>query len=127
MENEKTCGCGNNHEHNHNHECGCGHDHNHDHDHECGCGHDHESEEFDTIILTLDDDSELECIVIGTFDFEEKSYMALLPSNEADGDEVFLYEFEEINEEEIDLKVIEDDATFEKVSNEFEELFMEEE
>lgn len=121
---DHECGCGNNHEHKHDHDCGC--DHEHKENHECGCGHDHE-EEFDTMVLTLDDDSELECFVIGTFEYKEASYIALLPTNEEDGDEVFIYEFSEINEEEIDLKVIEDDKLFEEVSNEFEGLFLEEE
>lgn len=124
---DHECGCGNNHEHKHDHECGCGHDHEHKHDHECGCGHDHEAEEFDTMVLTLDDNSEMECFVIGSFEFENKEYIALLPTNEEDGDEVFLYEYEEVNEKEIDLKVIEDDQEFEKVSEKFEELFLEEE
>lgn len=147
MEKEnKNCGCGNNHEHkhehdheccggnghehkhDHDHECCGGHNHeHHDHDHECGCGHDHEAEEFDTMVLTLDDDSEMECFVIGSFEVEDKNYIALLPTNEDDGDEVFLYEYEELNDKEIDLKVIEDDAEFEKVSKEFEDLFLEEE
>lgn len=127
MEKEnKTCGCGHDHDHDHKEgEC-CG-KHEHDHEHECGCGHDHETEEFDTMVLTLDDDTELECIVLGTFDYKDKSYIALLPTHKEDGEEVFIYEFTELNDEEIDLRIIEDDDLFEEVSKEFEELFIEEE
>lgn len=110
MEKEKDC------------QCGCNHEHAHDHE----CCHDHE-EGFDTIVLTLDDDSEMECIILGTFDYKEKSYIALLPSNEEDDEEVFIYEFEELDEGEVDLKVIEDDSLFDEVSKKFEDLFLEEE
>ena len=47
-----------------------------------------------TVTLTLEDDSELECVVLTTLDAGGKKYMALLPMRE-EGDEeegeVFLY------------------------------------
>ena len=44
----------------------------------CCCGHDHEEDmEMEVITLTLDDDSELECAVLGIFDVDEKNYIAL--------------------------------------------------
>ena len=53
----------------------------HEHDHE------HEHEEMDVITLTLEDDSELDCAVIGIFPFEEKDYIALLPLKGEEVDE----------------------------------------
>lgn len=49
-----------------------------------------------TVTLTLEDDSELECVVLTTLDAGGKKYMALLPMRE-EGDEeegeVFLYRY----------------------------------
>lgn len=84
-------------------------------------------EEYDTITLTLDDDTELECIILGNFSFEGKDYIALLPADEEDGEDVYLYEYREINEEEVELNTIDDDELFERVSQEFENLFVEDE
>ena len=57
--------------------CGC-------HDHECDCGHDHaHEEEADFITLEFDDGEEVECEVIGVFDFEGKDYIALMESGRA--------------------------------------------
>lgn len=48
-----------------------------------------------TVTLTLDDDSELECIVLTTFPAGGKEYIALLPTTgtEAELGEVFLYRY----------------------------------
>ena len=65
--------------------CGCGHDHEHEHGEDCGCG------EHATMMLQLDDGSELKCTVLGIFDVEEiegKEYIALLRE---DNDEVLIY------------------------------------
>ena len=110
--------------HHHNHDCDCGHDHNHDHnhDHDCDCGHDHHhhhEEEVEVIHLTLDDDTELICYVVGVFDVEDLSYIALVPE---DDERVLLYRYEEIGDE-IELSNIEDDEEFNTVSEAYYELF----
>ena len=89
----------------------------------CGCGgdHDHE-EELETMFLTLDDDTEIECAILGVFDVEEKEYIALLP---VDDDTVLIYEYSEVDDD-IELGLIESDEEFEKVSNAFYELYEEE-
>lgn len=105
-DNKKTCGCG------------------------CGCDHHEEEmleEEFEVMTLTLDDDTELDCIILGVFDYEDKSYIALLPQDEEENEEVLIYEFKELEDEEIELNVIEDEALFDKVTKEFEKLYIEEE
>ncbi len=101
----------------------------------CGCGvncddHDHEHDDFefedmdnDIIYLTLDDDTELECSVLGIFEVEDVEYIALLPLGE---EEVLLYRYIELEDEEFDLLPIENEEEFQTVSEAFEALFMEE-
>ena len=98
--------------------------HQHDENCECGCGHDHDHEEgYQTLTLTLEDDSEMVCIVLAIFECEGNEYIALLPENEEDGEDVFIYKYKEINEEEVELDTIESEEEFEKVSKTFEEIF----
>ena len=96
----------------------------------CGCGHDHEHEEdvmdLETMFLTLDDDTEMECGILGVFEvegLEGKEYIALLPLED---ETVLLYEYKEVGDE-IDLNVIEDDDEFDKVSNAFYDMYEDEE
>ncbi|WP_432666441.1 DUF1292 domain-containing protein [Wukongibacter baidiensis] len=100
-----------------NHSCQCGHDHEHHHHddgHECGCGcHSHEGAEV--LYLSLNDGKELECQVLGIFEIKDKEYIALLPK---DGEDVFLYGFEETEEGPV-LSQIETDEEYEMVSEAF--------
>ena len=52
-----------------------------------------------TVTLTLDDGTELECVVLTIFEAADKEYIALLPldGNEAEDGEVYLYRYTEIN------------------------------
>lgn len=88
-----------------------------------------DNEEFDDdaeyITLQFDDSEDIECEILGIFDFEEKEYIALLPQDGSD--DVYIYEYKEIDDEEFDLVDIEDDALFERVAAEFELLSLEEE
>lgn len=97
-------------------------DHKHVHDENC----DHEHEEMDTIVLTLDDDSEVECGVIGVFDVEDKTYIALLTMED---EQILLYHYiEDVDDEdEVTLEVIEDEDEFQTVSDAFYELYVDEE
>ena len=112
----ENCDCG----HDHGHDCNCGHDHSNSHD--CDCGHDH-GEEQRTVTLTMEDDSEVECVILGTFDVDEKEYIALMPM---DSDEVFIYNFVTLEDGEIKLSLIEDDDEFQTVSDAFYEVFADE-
>lgn len=98
----------------------------HDHDHNCGCGHNHEHEPM--ITLTLDDDTELECIVMSIFPVGEKEYIALLAADSTDEEasEVYLYQYVEHDDDEVELINIEDDNEFEEVSQAFDALLDEE-
>ena len=62
------------------------------------------------------------CIVLGIFECENEEYIALLPEDEEDGEDVFIYKYKEIDEEEVELDIIESEEEFEKVSKTFEEL-----
>ncbi len=83
------------------------------------------NDDAEYITLQFDDSDDIECEILGIFDFEEKQYIALLPQDGSD--DVYIYEYKEINDEEFDLIDIEDDALFEKVAAEFELLSLEEE
>ncbi|GEM_PF-15836 len=100
----------------------------HEHDCGCGCGHDHDHEHMN-VTLTLDDGTDLECEVLCIFPVGEKDYIALIPAekdNEEDG-EIYLYQFIEHENDEIELLNIEDDDEFEAVSDAFDELMDSEE
>lgn len=79
-------------------------------------------EDISTIHLTLEDDTELECHVLGFFEVDEDEYIALVP---VAGDQVLLYGYEEGNGQ-FQLTNIEDDQEFNIVSEAFGELFTEE-
>lgn len=96
---------------NHDENCNCEHDHQH-----CDCDH-----EMDVIYLTLDDDTELECNVIGIFEVDDYEYIALVP---VDDDQVLLYRYEEY-EDGIDLINIDDEEELDIVSEAFYTLFVE--
>lgn len=83
-----------------------------------------QEEELDIITLTLEDDSELDCEVIALFNLEDREYIALLPVETEDEDEreVLLYRFNEINEEEFEVKMIESEEEFEKVAEKYYEV-----
>ncbi len=90
----------------------------------CCCGGT-EDDDAEIITLEFDDGESIECEVMGVFEFEGKEYIALIP---ADGsDDVFIYGYKEVNDEEFELIDIEDDAEFERVVEEFEKMTVEEE
>ena len=98
----------------------------HKHDH--NCGHDHDHYHAPMITLTLDDDTELDCLVMSIFPVDDKDYIALLPADSVDEDasEIYIYQYVEHDNEDIELLNIEDDEEFEKVSQAFDELLDEE-
>ena len=83
-----------------------------------------EIEEAEFITLEFDDGVEVECEIMGVFDFEGKEYIALIPND--DTDDVYIYGYKEIGEDEFELVDIEDDAEFEKVVAEFDKIMEEE-
>ena len=84
-----------------------------------------EIEETDVITLEFDDGAEVECEIMGVFDYNGKEYIALIPDNGTD--DVYIYGYKEVGDEEFELVDIEDDAEFEAVVAEFDKIMMEEE
>ncbi|HIX16170.1 MAG TPA: DUF1292 domain-containing protein [Candidatus Hungatella pullicola] len=82
-----------------------------------------EQEEM-TVTLSLDDGSQLECVVLTIFTAGERDYIALLPMEgpEAEEGEVYLYRYSESEDGEPDLANIEDDDEYEIVAEAFDQL-----
>lgn len=85
---------------------------------------DAENDEEMTVTLTLDDGTELECVVLTIFEAGEKEYIALLPldSREAEDGEVYLYRYVEDINGNPDLENIDSDEEYEIVADAFDEL-----
>ena len=82
-------------------------------------------DEAEFITLEFEDGMEVEAEIMGIFEVEGKEYIALIPDD--DSDDVYLYGYKEVNDDEFELIDIEDDAEFDKVVAEFEKLTAEEE
>jgi len=87
---------------------------------ECICGSEGES---DYLTLEFDDGAEVECEIMGVFDCDGKEYIALLPEDGTD--DVYIYGYQELDDEEFDLIDIDDDAEFERVVAEFDKVVAE--
>lgn len=83
-----------------------------------------EEQEEMTVTLTLDDGTELECVVLTIFPAGEREYIALLPMQgaEAEEGEVYLYRYTETEDGQPDLENIGDDDEYEIVADAFDEL-----
>lgn len=82
------------------------------------------NEEEMTVTLTLDDGTELECVVLTIFEAGDKEYIALLPldGKEAEDGEVYLYRYVEDANGAPDLENIVSDEEYEIVADAFDEL-----
>lgn len=76
------------------------------------------------ITLEFDDGVELECEIMGVFDYAGNDYIALIPND--DTDDVYIYGYKEVGEDEFELVDIEDEELFEKVVEEFDAIMAEE-
>ena len=92
---------------------------------------DSEFKDRDTMTLDLDDGGKLECIVLNVFPVNNREYIALLPMNDEghveEDAQIFLYRFEELGDDEVNLETIEDADEFELVSDYFDEMLDEQE
>jgi hypothetical protein len=57
---------------------------------------------------------------MGVFDLDGKEYIALIPEDESD--DVYIYGYKEIGDDEFELVDIEDDAEFDRAVEEFDKL-----
>ena len=77
-------------------------------------------EEADVITLEFEDGVEVECEIMGVFDCNGKEYIALIPDDGTD--DVYIYGYKEVGEDEFELIDIEDDAEFEAAVAEFDTI-----
>ena len=77
--------------------------------------------EYSTVTLSLDGDIECECAIIRIFPAGNNTYIALLPIEDEENDEVYLYRFTQQDNEEPLLENIETEEEYEIVSKAFEE------
>jgi len=89
----------------------------------CGCNEGCGCEGNDFLTLEFDDGAEVECEIMGVFDCGGKEYIALLPEDGTD--DVYIYGYKEVGEDEFELIDIEDDAEFDKVVAEFDKVVAE--
>ena len=75
------------------------------------------------LTLEFEDGKEIECEIMGVFGVEGKEYIALVPNDGTQ--DVYLYGYREINEDEFEMLDIEDDEEFEKVAAEFDRIMSE--
>ena len=80
-------------------------------------------EEADIITLEFEDGVEQECEIMGVFEYDGQDYIALIPLD--DSDDVYLYGYNEVGEDEFELVDIEDEALFESVVQEFDAIMAE--
>jgi len=83
-----------------------------------------EPEDEMTVTLTLDDGTEMECLVLSIFEAGKRDYIALLPVEgiESEDSEVYLYRYSEDENGEPTLDNIESDEEYDIVSDAFDEL-----
>lgn len=78
------------------------------------------NEEADIITLVYDDGEEIECEVMGVFECNGKEYIAVLPNDGSD--DVYIYGYKELGEDEYDIFDIEDDDEFAAAVAEFDAI-----
>lgn len=84
-----------------------------------------EEEEEDIITLEFDDDSAVDCYVMGTFELGDKEYIALAPEDGTD--DVYIYGYKQVSDDEFEIIEIEDEEEFDAAAAEFDAIMAEEE
>jgi secreted PhoX family phosphatase len=90
----------------------------------CSCGCQDGADENMNITLEFDDGEKVEVEPLFIFSIDNKDYIALVPVDE-ESDDVYLYIYHELGDEEFEFLDIEDDAEFDRVSAEFERIIEE--
>ncbi len=76
-------------------------------------------EDYLTLKIGDDDNAEeIECRILGVFEVGKNEYIALLP--EGSDEDIYIYGYEEYEDDTFELIYIEDDEEFERVSAELE-------
>lgn len=82
-----------------------------------------DDDEPEIITLEFEDDTKVDCEVLGIFDYEDKDYIALIPDDGTD--DVYIYGYQEYDDGSFELEDIDDDELFGKVAAEFESIMNE--
>ena len=82
-------------------------------------------EEEDIITLEFDDDTAVDCYVMGTFELDRKEYIALAPEDGTD--DVYIYGYKQVSAEEFEILEIETEEEFDAAAAEFDAIMAEEE
>lgn len=101
----------------------------------CGCGEEHDHTHILTegyVTLTLEDDEEVECSIITTYELDSREYVVLLPLDENGENEdgnVWIYRFirDTSGQENHEIECIEDDEEYEAAADRFDEWLDEQE
>ena len=80
----------------------------------------YENEELASVTLDFEDGSSVEAEILGTFDLNDKVYIALLPQD--DTDDIYLYGYAENDGDTFELIDIIDDDEYAEVEAEFNRL-----
>ena len=82
-----------------------------------------------TVTIELEDGSTIECAVLMIFEAgnEGREYIAVIPEDDEDETDVYLYRYEENEDGEPNLTNIESDLEYEAVSDAFDEILDEQE
>lgn len=83
------------------------------------------ADERDMITLEFEDNKDVECEMMGVFEANGKEYIALIPDDGSD--DVWIYGYKEVGEDEFEIIDIEDDAEFEAAVEEFDKIMYEQE
>jgi len=88
-------------------------------------------DDLGTVVLTMDDDTELECSIVCIYPVGDKQYIALMPiaenGEEIESDEILIYRYVESETGEPDIENIEDDDEYDAAADAFDEILDEEE
>ncbi len=88
-------------------------------------------DDLGTVVLTMDDDTELECAIVCIYPVADKQYIALMPiaenGEEIDSDEILIYRYVESADGEPDIENIEDDDEYDAAADAFDEILDDEE
>ena len=84
-----------------------------------------EEEEEDIITLEFDDDTAVDCVIMGTYELNDKEYIALAPEDGTD--DVYIYGYKQLADDEFEIIEIESEEEFDAAAAEFDAIMAEEE
>ncbi|MBR3401927.1 MAG: DUF1292 domain-containing protein [Parasporobacterium sp.] len=95
-----------------------------EHGEDCTCGCQDSKDEDMKITLEFEDDEKVVVEPLFVFNLDGKDYIALVPEDE-ESDDVYLYIYHDLADEEFEFLDIEDDEEFDRVCKEFERIIEE--